>query len=74
MLVPRESFHLDVERSVEGDECAAVALHFRARGKESGVFTELRQGHACTSPDGQVVNASASASVEEALEAAGLRE
>ena len=41
MLAPWESFRLDVERIVEGHECAAVAIHFRARGKGSGVLTDL---------------------------------
>ena len=74
MLVPWEAFSLDVERIVEGDECAAVALHFRAQGKGSGVLTDLRQGHALGFADGQVVNVSAHASFEDALEAAGLSE
>ena len=74
MLVPLESFRLDVERVVEGDECAAVALRFRARGKGSGALTDLRQGHALRFEDGRVVKVSAHASFEQALEAAGLRE
>ena len=73
MLVPWESFRLDVERVVEGDECAAVALRFRARGKGSGALTDL-QGHALRFEDGRVVKVSAHASFEQALEAAGLRE
>src|SRR5215208_8349144 len=46
MLAPWESFRLDVERIVEDDECAAVAIRFRAQGRGSGVHTDLRQGHA----------------------------
>jgi len=74
MLAPWESFRLEVERIVEGDECAAVALRFRAQGKGSGVLPDLRQGHVLRFEDGRVVKASANASFEEALEAAGLRE
>jgi ketosteroid isomerase-like protein len=74
MLVPWGSFHLDVERIVEGDECAAVAIRFRAQGKGSGVLTDLRQGHALRFEGGRIVKVSAHASFEEALEAAGLSE
>ena len=74
MLAPWESFRLEVERIVEGDECAAVALRFRAQGKGSGVHTDLRQGHALRFKDGRAVKVSAHASFEEALEATGLRE
>jgi ketosteroid isomerase-like protein len=73
MLAPWESFRLDVERIVEGDECAAVAIRFRARGKGSGVHTDLRQGHALRFEGGRIVKVSAHASFEEAFEAAGLR-
>ena len=72
MLAPWESFRLDVERIVEGHECAAVAIHFRARGKGSGVLTDLRQGHALRFEVGRIVKVGAHASFEEALEAAGL--
>ena len=44
MRVPWESFHLDPERMVEGEDCAVVAVRFRAQGKDSGVATELRTG------------------------------
>jgi len=74
MLAPWESFRLEVGRIVEGDECAAVALRFRARGKGSGVLTDLRQGHALRFADGRIVKVSAHPSFEDALEAAGLRE
>ena len=74
MLVPWDSFRLDVERIVEGDECAAVAIRFRARGKGSGVPTDLRQGHAVRFKDGRIAKLSAHASFDEALEAAGLSE
>ena len=74
MRVPWEWFHLDPERIVEGEDCAAAALHFRARGKGSGVITDLQQGHALWFRHGRIVKASAHASFEEALEAAGLRE
>ncbi len=74
MLVPWDSFRLDVERIVEGDECAAVAVRFRARGKGSGVLTDLWQGHAVRFKDRRIVKLSAHSSFEEALEAAGVRE
>jgi ketosteroid isomerase-like protein len=72
MIAPWESFRLDVERIVEGGECAAVAVRFRAQGKGSGVLTDLRQGHALRFKGGRTVKVSAHSSFEEALEAAGL--
>jgi ketosteroid isomerase-like protein len=74
MLVPWESFRIDVERIVEGDDCAAVAIRFRARGKGSGVPTDLRQGHAMHFKNGRVLKLSAHRTFESALEAAGLSE
>jgi len=74
MLAPWGSFRIDVERIVEGNECAAVAIRFRAKGKGSGVLTDLRQGHVARFTDGQIADHSAYASWEEALEAAGLSE
>ena len=71
MIGPWESFRLDLERIVEGDESAAVAVRFRAQGKSSGVLTDLRQGHALRFKDGRAVSISAFASFEEALEAVG---
>jgi len=74
MLVPWESFRIDLERIVEGHDCAAVAIRFRARGKGSGVPTDLRQGHAIRFKNARIVKLSAHKSFESALEAAGLSE
>jgi ketosteroid isomerase-like protein len=71
MRVPWEWFHLDAERIVEGEDCAAAVIHFRARGRGSGVVTD---GHAVWFRDGRMVKASAHRSFEDALEAVGLRE
>ena len=72
MLAPWDSFQIDVERIVEGDACAAVAIRFRARGKVSGALTDLRQGHVLGFKDGRVAKVSFHNSFEEALEATGL--
>jgi len=69
-----EWFRIDVERIVEGENCAAVAVRFRAQGQGSSVITDLAQGHAARLRDGRVVRLSAHSSFEEALEAVGLRE
>ncbi|MEO7197480.1 MAG: nuclear transport factor 2 family protein [Solirubrobacterales bacterium] len=74
VLAPWDSFEIDVERIVEGRECAAVAIRFRAKGKVSGALTDLRQGHVVYFKDGRVANASLHKSFEESLEAAGLSE
>ena len=72
--LPWELFHLDPERIVEGEDCAAVAVHFRAQGKGSGVATELRQGHAVRLKDGRLFKVSTHMSFDEALKAVGLSE
>ena len=72
MRVPWQSFNLEPERIVEGGDCAVVAVRFRAQGKDSGVVTELRQGHAVWLKDGRIFKVSTRMSVDEALEAAGL--
>jgi ketosteroid isomerase-like protein len=74
MLAPWDSFQIDVERVVEGDECAAVAIRFRARGKVSDALTDMRQGHVLRFKDGRVAKVSFHNSLDEALEAAGLSE
>jgi ketosteroid isomerase-like protein len=73
-LAPWDSFHVDVERVVEGDECAAVAIRLRVRGKASGALTDQRQGHVLRFKEGRVAKASLHRSFDEALEAAGLSE
>ena len=72
MIAPWESFHLDVERIVEGEGRAAVAIRFRARGKRSGVATDLRQGHALRFSGGRASHVSAHPTFEEALGAVDL--
>ncbi len=74
MLLPWETFRLDVERIVEGDGCAAAAIRFRARGKGSGALTELRQGHAVRFNGDRVAEVSFHASFDDAVEAVGLSE
>jgi ketosteroid isomerase-like protein len=69
---PWEWFHLDPERILEGEGCAAVAVRFRVRGAGSGVVTELNQGHALWLKDGRTVRVSTHRSFEEALAAVGL--
>ena len=71
---PWEWFHLYVERIVEGNDRAAVAIYFRARGQESGVKTELHQGHAMHFRNRRVFKLSTHTSFEQALEVAGLQE
>ena len=74
MRAPWAWFRLDVQRVVEGEDCAAMVVAFRARGKESGAITDMEQGHAMRFRDGRVVMVSTHRSFEDALEAVGLRE
>ncbi len=63
-----------MKRIVEGEDCAAMAVAVRARGKDSGVTTDMQQNHAVRFRDGRAVMFSLHASFEQALEAVGLRE
>ncbi len=72
--IPWERFQLDVERIVEGQDCAAVAVHFRVRGKGSGVSTDLQQGHALWFRRGRAGKVSTHQSFEQALRAVRLSE
>jgi ketosteroid isomerase-like protein len=74
MRAPWDLFHLDVKDIVEGEDCAAMVVAFRARGNDSGVITEMEQGHAIRFRDGRAVMVSTHTSFEQALEAVGLRE
>jgi ketosteroid isomerase-like protein len=71
---PWEWVEIQVERIVKGDDCAALVIRFRSRGRGSGVMTDLHQGHAVRFKNDRVVGISAHASLEQALEAAGLSE
>ena len=73
MRAPWEWFHLEVTSIVEGEDCAAFVVNFRARGKDSGVVTNLVQGHAMRFGDGRALMVSMHRSFDEALEAVGLR-
>ena len=71
---PWEWVEIQVERIVQGDDCAAIGVRFRSRGRGSGVMTDLRQGHALRFKNDRIVEVSANASFEQALEAVGLSE
>jgi ketosteroid isomerase-like protein len=73
LRAPWEWFHLEPEKIVEGEDRAAVAINFRARGTGSGVITDLHQGHAHLLRNGRFVKVSPHPSFEEAIEAVGLR-
>jgi len=74
MRAPWELFEISVERIVEGKDCAAVFVRFHARGRSSGLVTDLRQGQALWVAGGRVRKVSAYATFEEALAAVGLSE
>src|SRR6476660_8597342 len=72
MRAPWEWFQLHVDRVIEGEDCAAIVVRFRARGRESGVITDLHQGHAMRFKNGRITEVSAHGSFEGALTAVGL--
>jgi ketosteroid isomerase-like protein len=74
MRVPWEWLHLTPERIIEGPDRAAFVVRFQARGKDSGVITDLEQGHALHFRTGRVLRVSTHRSFKEALEAVGLSE
>ena len=74
MRAPWDWFQLDVKHIVEGEDCAAFLVAFRARGKDSGVITDMEQGHAMRFRHGRAVTVSTHTSFGQALEAVGLSE
>lgn len=72
VLAPWDSFHVDVERIVEGDACVAIAARLRVQGEASGVPTDQPQGHVASFEDGRIVSMALHTSFDEALETAGL--
>jgi ketosteroid isomerase-like protein len=74
MNAPWESFRVHVERIVAGEDCAAVGIRFRARGRGSGAMTDLQQAQAIRFRNGRIVKISAYTSFEQALDAVGLRD
>jgi ketosteroid isomerase-like protein len=66
------SQHVEVEEWIDaGDEIIAV-LHFRVRGRQSGIPLEFRQAHAWTVQNGKLTRLRIYRGKSEALEAVGL--
>ena len=75
ILEPWESVHLDAEEVTDvSDGRFVVGFAFTARGKESGVETQLRFWALCWVADGTITRREVFHERAEALEAAGLRE
>ena len=75
ILEPWESVHLEAEEVTDAsDGRFVVGLDFTARGRESGVETELRFWTMCWVADGLITRREVFNERTEALEAAGLRE
>ena len=74
MRAPWEWFHLDVERIVEGEDSAAVAVRFNAQGRGSGVIANLQQGHALWLRHERITKLSAHPSFGDALVAASVQD
>jgi ketosteroid isomerase-like protein len=66
---PWEGFRIDAERVEEGDEWAAAAVRFRARGVDSGVEVDMSFGNAITVRDGVATELVNRRTLEEARDA-----
>ena len=70
-----ESIHVEVEEITEAsDDRVLVGVHVKARGRGSGVPTELSLWQVFRFADGLITRRQAFWTRQEALEAAGLRE
>ena len=69
-----ERFSLEIVGAVEVGDIVLLVGDLRARGKGSGVETELQAGYMIKFRDGQVVRMRAFRDPEQAFEAVGLRE
>jgi ketosteroid isomerase-like protein len=69
-----ESWRIEPERFVPTGDRVAVVVHYRARGRGSGVEVEGRESALWTVRDGNVVRYEWFHKPADALEAAGLRE
>jgi ketosteroid isomerase-like protein len=75
ILEPWESVHLEAEEVTDvSDGRFVVGFGFTARGKESGVETQLRFWAMCGVAGGRITRREVFRERAEALEAAGLRE
>jgi uncharacterized protein len=72
---PWSYFRSHIDRTVDAGDLVVTLVHFEAVGRESGVRVELPSvANAWKLRDGRVVRFWAYRSVEEALEAVGLRQ
>jgi ketosteroid isomerase-like protein len=71
---PWKSFESHIERTLEKDDIVVTVVRFEAVGRESGVTVELPFVNAWELRGGLIVKFSAYHSLDEALEAMGLRE
>ena len=69
MREPWEEFRIDVERVEDGDDWAAAAIGFRARGADSGVEVDMSFGSAATIRDGLAIELVNRRTLEEARDA-----
>ena len=75
ILEPWESFHVEADEVIDvGDDRFVVGFGFTARGKESGVETQLRFWAMCWVADGRITRREVFRARAEAIEAAGLSE
>ena len=69
-----DEWELEAQEYVDAGERVVVILNQRGRSKASGVPVDMRFAQVWTLRDGQAIRMQMFASVDEALDAAGLRE
>jgi uncharacterized protein len=65
---------VEVEEWIDAGDDVIAVLHFRARGRHSGVSLEFRQAHAWTVQSGKLTRLRIYRRKSQALEAVGLQE
>jgi ketosteroid isomerase-like protein len=69
-----DGLEVTAEEFIDAGDCVLVTVHFRGRGRGSGVAVEARFYEVYTLRDGKVVREDEYTERAQALEAAGLRE
>jgi ketosteroid isomerase-like protein len=71
---PWEGYEVDAEEFIDAGDRVVVTVHFKGRGRESGIEVDARSHEVYALRDGKVVRMDEYTDRAEALEAAGISE
>jgi ketosteroid isomerase-like protein len=69
-----DDYRVETEEFIDAGDAVVVPVRISGRGRASGVSMEMRLAHLWALRDGKAIRGEVYRTVEEALEAAGLRE